>query len=448
MKRMINRNINKSLKIIDREKEKIKEEKKKIELEKQKKFYKTSLGKFLMDLFDVNDNEVNITAVIKRRAFCNFLNILFGIFLCLTVLFILSGGKNYLKLYKELYEFVDVYDTISSEYYGKFDKNELIQTAIDSVINEVGDVYTTYSNASDTQNFFENLEGTYEGIGCMVSMDENENIYVVDVFEGTPADEAKLLVGDIILEIDGIDYTNKTSDEMATYVKEKAKDEIMLKVKRGEQQIGLTIVRDTVEISNVSGELIEKDGRKIGYIDIAVFAATSSVQFKNELKKLEKDGIEGLIIDVRENTGGYLSVVTDISSLFLEKGKVIYQLETGKKIEKIKDKTRESRSYPIVVLTNGGSASASEILAATIKESYNGYVVGTNTYGKGTVQKTKTLSDGSMIKYTVQNWLTPNGNYIDENGISPTDVVDFKESGYKGDSQLDYAINLIKNNLK
>lgn len=448
MKKNGNTNIDKSLKIIDREKEKIKEEKKKIKLEKQNKFYRTKFGKFLMDFFDVSNNEINITAVIKRRLFCNLLNILFGIFICLTFLFVLSGGKNYFKLYKELYEFVDVYDTISNEYNGKIDKDNLVQTAIDSVISEVGDVYTTYNNADETHTFFENLEGTYEGIGCLISMDENENIYIVEVFEGTPAEEAKLAVGDIVLEIDGIDYTNKTSDEMAKYVKEEAKDEILMKIKRGEQQVAVTIVRDTVEISNVNGEVIEKDGTKIGYIDIAVFAATSSVQFKNELKKLEKEGIKGLIIDVRDNTGGYLSSVTDISSIFLEKGKIIYQLETDNKIEKIKDKTKESRKYPIVVLTNGASASASEILAATIKESYNGFIVGTNTYGKGTVQKTKTLSDGSMIKYTVQNWLTPNGSYIDEKGISPTYVVDFAKTGYKGDSQLEYSINLIKNNLK
>lgn len=448
MKRIINRNINKSLKIIDREKEKIKEEKKRLKQQKQHKFYRTRFGEFLMDLFDVSYNEEDITSTIRRRMICNLLNVLFGAFLCLVVLFILSGGKNYFKLYSELYEFVDVYDTISNEYYGKIDKTDLVQKAIDTVVNEVGDVYTTYSDANETQNFFNNLKGTYEGIGCMVAMDENDNIYIAEVFEGTPAEEAKLSVGDIILEIDGTDYTNKTNEQMASYVKEEAKDEIMLKVKRNDQILGLTIVRDTVEVSNVYGELIEQDGIKIGYIDIAIFAATSSVQFKNELKKLEKENIAGLIIDVRENTGGYLSSVTDITSLFLDKGKVIYQLETDNKIEKIKDKTKESKKYPVVVLTNGASASASEILASAIKESYNGYVVGTNTYGKGTVQKTKTLSDGSMIKYTVQNWLTPNGSYIDKNGISPTDVVDFSEKGYKGDSQLDYAIDLVKTKIK
>lgn len=448
MKRIINRKIDKSLKRIDKEKEKIKDEKRKIKLEKQQRFYNTKFGKFLKDFFDISDNEQNVSGAIKRRMCYNFMNVLFGIVLCLVVLFVLSGGKNYLKLNYELSEFIDVYDTISSEYYGKIDKEKLLDAAINSMMNSVGDDYTTYSNSSDAEIFFEDLEGSYEGIGCMVSMDSEDNIRIVEIFEDTPASKAGLKEGDIILSVDGVDYSDKTSDDMANYIKEEAEKEIELVIKRDGEKLNISMFREKVEVSNVTGEVIERDDKKIGYIKIGLFTAIANIQFEKQLKKLEKQDIEGLIIDVRNNSGGYLNVVTDISSLFLEKGKVIYQLETDDKKESVKDKTKEKRTYPIAVVVNVGSASASEILAASIKESYGGYVVGVNTYGKGTVQKTKKLKDGSMIKYTIQNWLTPNGNYIDQKGISPTDIVEFKESGFRGDSQLDYSINLVKNAIK
>lgn len=458
MKKLINKSkkldngndsIDKSLKIIERERKKIKEEKRKIKIEKNLKFYNTKFGKFLIDFFDVNENEKDISKAVKRRFFYNFMNAMFGIVLCLVVLFILSGGKNYLKIYHDLSEFIDVYDTISNEYYGNLDKEEIVDAAIDSMIDSVGDVYTTYTDKENTESFMENLEGTYEGIGCKVAMNENNNIYVVEVFEDMPAYKAGIKVDDIILSIDGVDYSNKTSEDMSNYVKEKAKDKISVVVKRNEEELDVNIVREKVEIPSVTSEIIEQDDKKIGYISIEIFSSIADSQFENKLKKLEKNGIQGLIIDVRNNTGGYLNVVTDISSLFLKKNKVIYQLETDDKKEKVKDKTEEFREYPVVVLVNGISASASEILAASIKESYsNGYVVGTNTYGKGTVQKTKVLKNGKMMKYTIQKWLTPKGEYIADAGVAPTDSIVFTEDGFRNDSQFDYAINLLKEKVK
>lgn len=444
---LINKNIDKSLKIIKKEKLKIKEEKQKIKNEKEKKFYNSCFGKFLKDYFDVKDVEVGVSKIIRKKVFSNLMNVFFGIILCLAVLFVLSGGKNYLKLYYQLEDLIDIYDTINNEYYGEFDREEVINSAISSMVDSVGDVYTTYSDKTSTDSFLEDLDGTYEGIGCSVSTNENGDIYVVEVFEDSPAFKSGLLKNDIILKIDNIDYSDKTAEDMSMYVKNEAKKEINLVVFRDEKEVSINLVREKVEIPCVSSELIDKDNKKIGYIKIDIFSSIADSQFEKELKKLEKKKIQGLIIDVRNNTGGYLDVVTDISSLFLKKDQVIYQLEMDDQKKKIKDETEISRTYPIVVLVNGNSASASEILAASIKESYNGYVVGINTYGKGTVQKTKTLKNGNMIKYTVQKWLTPNGKYIDKNGVSPTDVVEFEQKGYNNDSQLDYSINLIVKGL-
>ena len=166
------------------------------------------------------------------------------------------------------------------------------------------------------------------------------------------------------------------------------------------------------------------------------------------LKKLEKENIDSLIIDVRGNTGGYLTNVTKIINELLPKGKVIYQTERNGVKQEFLDKDDVSRSYPIAVLINGSSASASEILAAAIKESYGGYVVGTTTYGKGTVQQTKVLSDGTMIKFTVENWLTPDGNWINDLGVSPTHEVKMDDAYYNDpidekDTQLQKALELV-----
>ena len=450
--------INKSKEIIKKEKDKIKEEKKRIKEEKRrikqeksKKINNTKIGKIFKKK-EKNDG----TAVaevkpptMKSQIFSMIYFELVGIVLCLLLFFILSGGKNYIKLYKDLSKLINVYDTIVSDYYGDLDKEELIDSAIESMLNDVGDNYTTYTNEEDTDTFLENIEGTYEGIGCTVSMDENSNIYVVEVFENSPAKKAGLKEKDIIVSIDDKDFSEKTSTEMADYVKNSTNSKIKLVILRDEKQKEITITREKVELPTVTSKVINEQGKRIGYIDISMFSTVAYEQFQKELKKLEKENIQGLIIDVRNNTGGYLSSVTDISNLFLKKGKVIYQLEGNKNTEKVKDTTEEHRTYPIAVLINAASASASEILASAIKESYDytNFIVGTNSYGKGTVQKTKKLSDGSMIKYTVQKWLTPNGNWLDEKGVEPTEFVELNFQDTT-DNQLNVAIASIVENIK
>lgn len=446
IKKNSNDKIKKSKEIIKKEKEKIKEEKNKIKLEKTKKFYNTKLGKIVKKLFLVKETDASNTMTVKEQIFSMLYFELLGFILCLVILFVLSGGKNFIKLYKELNKLINVYDTITTSYYGDLDKDQLIDTAIESMLSEIGDNYTTYTNEESTSDFLENIEGTYEGIGCMVSMNESGNIYVVSLFEDSPAAKAGLQENDIILKIDDQDYQGKTSEDMANYVKENTNKKIKLLIKRDGQEQEITITREKVEVPSVTSKVIENENKKIGYINISIFSSVTYEQFQKQLEELENKKIESLIIDVRNNTGGYLSSVTDISSLFLKKGKIIYQLEDNKKTDKIKDETKAYRTYPIAVLVNASSASASEILAAAIKESYGGLVVGTNTYGKGTVQKTKQLSDGSMIKYTIQKWLTPNGNWINENGLEPTNYVESKIENDQ-DSQLQTAITLLTEQL-
>lgn len=357
-------------------------------------------------------------------------------------------GKNYVSVVHDLKKVVDTYYTIVDNYYGELDKDKLVDGAIEGMINSVGDVFTSYSDSENTESFNETINGSYEGIGCTVATYSDGSIVVIDIFENSPSDVAGLEIGDIILKVDNESYEGKTSNDMANYIKNSGKSSVTLTVKREDSEIDITINLDKVEIPYVSGKVIEKEGKNIGYIDIGLFADNSYQQFKDKLEELEKKDIEGLIIDVRDNNGGYLTSVTDISSLFLKKGEIIYQLEDSNGTQTRKDKTKDSRSYEIAIIINGGSASASEILASTIKECYGGYVVGTTSFGKGTVQQTKKLIDGSMIKYTTQKWLTPDGNSIDGVGVAPTNYVELSDEYYnspsfENDNQINEAINLL-----
>lgn len=374
-------------------------------------------------------------------------SLLLGVLACFSVLTILNKGKNYFVLSKELAKFVDAYDAIVNNYYKEVDKDKLVESAINGMVSSIGDEYTSYSDKDVTDNFNEAVNGKYMGIGALIMKSEND-LVIYKVFEDSPSYRAGLKDGDIILKLDDKDTKDMSVNDIARIVKNDGNKEVKLLVKRGEENLNITIVKDMVELPVVSGKVINHNDKKIGYISLSIFSSVASEQFNKELVKLEKEGISGLVIDVRGNSGGYLTTVTDIVSYFLKKGDIIYKLEVNDKVTVRKDKTKESRDYPVAVLIDKNSASASEILASSIKESYNGYVVGTNSYGKGTVQQTLVLSDGSMIKYTIEKWLTPLGNWINEEGVIPTNYVELSSEYlnnpvFENDNQLNEALELV-----
>ncbi len=374
-------------------------------------------------------------------------SLLLGVLACFSVLTILNKGKNYFVLSKELAKFVDAYDAIVNNYYKEVDKDKLVESAINGMVSSIGDEYTSYSDKDVTDNFNETVNGKYMGIGALIMKSEND-LVIYKIFEDSPSYRAGLKDGDIILKLDDKDTKDMSVNDIASIVKNDGNKEVKLLVKRGEENLDITIVKDMVELPVVSGKVINHNDKKIGYISLSIFSSVASEQFNKELVKLEKEGISGLVIDVRGNSGGYLTTVTDIASYFLKKGDIIYKLEVNDKVTVRKDKTKESRDYPVAVLIDKNSASASEILASSIKESYNGYVVGTNSYGKGTVQQTLVLSDGSMIKYTIEKWLTPLGNWINEEGVIPTNYVELSSEYlnnpvFENDNQLNKALELV-----
>lgn len=415
----------------------------KIKFKEKIKSLKNKLNKFM-----IFERDRDSMYSFKEVVVIMFFSLGLGFFACLSFVKIFNNGRSYMALSNDLSKFVDTYYAIKDNYYGELDNEKLVDSAIKGMISAIGDEYTSYSDTDDADNFKQTVSGIYEGIGCTVGVNLDNKIVVVDMFKDSPAEKAGLKVGDIIIKIDGEDFVGKSSTDMSNYVKSSKNSKVVLTIIRDEETMELDVERKKIEIPYVSGEVITKDDMKIGYIDISLFSSTIYDQFKRELEELEKENISGLVIDVRGNSGGYLSGVTDILNLFLKKGDVIYQLESGNKKQIKKDTTKEKRDYPVAVLVNGGSASASEILASVIKESYNGYVVGTKTYGKGTVQQTTTLPDGSMVKYTVQKWLTPNGNWVNEVGVEPTDTVELDISYaenpiMENDNQLQKALELV-----
>ena len=439
-----NKNIHDTKKLISEEKRKIKILKKDLRKQRINKFKATKVGKFLF-IFSNEREAYSFSDLFV----VTLVSLVVGAFACFSIFTIFTGGRNYFKLSRDLEKFFDVYDTLTENYYGDVSVDELVESAISGMVSSVGDVYTSYADTEYTESFNELINGKYEGIGCTIQQTEEE-IKVISIYDGGPADKAGLKVNDIIKSVDEYDANEMGATALSEYIKNEATNDINIVVYRDGEEISFNLIRDEVEIPVVESKVINDNDAKIGYLKISIFSSVSFNQFEKQLEELEKENIDSLIIDVRDNSGGYLSSVTDIVSYLLPKGDVIYKIQKNDNIESVKDKTTTKRKYPIAVLVNGNSASASEILAGAIKDSYGGFVVGNTTYGKGTVQQVKKLSDGSMIKYTVENWLTPNGTWIDGEGIVPTHLVDLDQEYYENpidenDKQLKKAIELVSN---
>ncbi len=340
------------------------------------------------------------------------------------------------------------YQYIKDNYYEEVDDTTLLNGAIAGMIDALDDPYSTFIDEMNSDNFNMSLNGNYSGIGIEITNNTDGNIQIVGVFPSSPAAQAGLQVNDIVTAIDGTDMLGKDKSELTKYVKEKQLDQFTLTVLRNEEIIEVTVKKTVVEIPSVSSKMYEQNGKKIGYIYFSIFSNTTDRQFQNELKSLEGQGIDSLIIDVRENSGGHLTTAVNIVSLFLDQTKVIYQIEMKDEITKYYSKGNETKSYPIVVLQNSNSASASELLSTALKESYGATVIGETSYGKGTVQELVDGKDGIEYKFTTKKWLTPDGNWIHKIGVTPDievrlDVNYFVNPNDKTDNQLQEAIRYL-----
>lgn len=395
-----------------------------------------------------------------KNSFKNYELIIFGIliiavsvFLTIVVINETSSIKRTVNLNSrnaELSELEEVYDLLNDEYYIKPNKSKLIEGAIDGMLSSLNDPHTSYFTKSETDQFNDVMTGSYEGIGAEIALDKNKNVIVFSVFKNSPASEVGLQNGDIITAVNGKSTEGMSTTKVVALIKDPKKPVAELNIKRDGKELSFKITKRVIELESVESKTYQRQGKKIGYVAINTFADNTYTQFEKQLEDLEKQNIDALVIDVRNNTGGYLHSVTSIMDILIPENKVMYQIADNKGTIKYRSTSSESRNYPIAILVNDGSASASEILALALKETYGAEVIGTTTYGKGTVQTTKNLSNGAMIKYTIQKWLSPKGNWINEKGVEPTIKLELSDEFInkpteENDNQLQKALDVVSN---
>ncbi|HIQ65331.1 MAG TPA: S41 family peptidase [Candidatus Faecenecus gallistercoris] len=351
----------------------------------------------------------------------------------------------------DIQEVEKIYDNLLSKYYGEIDKQTLSDAAIKGMIEALNDPYSTYIDAENTDDFDEQIYGYYVGIGTEITLNDENQFEVTNIFENTPATDANIELHDIVVKVNNEDVSGKTVSDIGKLIQGEIGTNVTLTLRRGEEEFDVTITRDRIDLISVTSQIFEKDDKRIGYIKITNFASNTFNQFQTALNELEENDIESLIIDVRDNLGGQLEVATQIASLFLTKDKVVYQLNTNGIIQPIYSTGPGSFQKPITVLINGATASASEVLAIALQESADATVIGTTSYGKGTIQESYKLSTGATIKFTVQEWLSPNGNTVNEVGVKPDiEVSETENPGetdtLETDTVLQTAITIMQNN--
>ena len=351
----------------------------------------------------------------------------------------------------DIQEVEKIYDNLLSKYYGEIDKQTLSDAAIKGMIEALNDPYSTYIDAENTDDFDEQIYGYYVGVGTEITLNDENQFEVTNIFENTPATDANIELHDIVVKVNNEDVSGKTVSDIGKLIQGEIGTNVTLTLRRGEEEFDVTITRDRIDLISVTSQIFEKDDKRIGYIKITNFASNTFNQFQTALNELEENDIESLIIDVRDNLGGQLEVATQIASLFLTKDKVVYQLNTNGIIQPIYSTGPGSFQKPITVLINGATASASEVLAIALQESADATVIGTTSYGKGTIQESYKLSTGATIKFTVQEWLSPNGNTVNEVGVKPDiEVSETENPGetdtLETDTVLQTAITIMQNN--
>ncbi len=351
----------------------------------------------------------------------------------------------------DIQEVEKIYDNLLSKYYGEIDKQTLSDAAIKGMIEALNDPYSTYIDAENTDDFDEQIYGYYVGIGTEITLNDENQFEVTNIFENTPATDANIELHDIVVKVNNEDISGKTVSDIGKLIQGEIGTNVTLTLRRDEAEFDVTITRDRIDLISVTSQIFEKDDKRIGYIKVTNFASNTFNQFQTALNELEENDIESLIIDVRDNLGGQLEVATQIASLFLTKDKVVYQLNTNGIIQPIYSTGPGSFQKPITVLINGATASASEVLAIALQESADATVIGTTSYGKGTIQESYKLSTGATIKFTVQEWLSPNGNTVNEVGVKPDiEVSETENSGetdtLETDTVLQTAITIMQNN--
>jgi len=377
-------------------------------------------------------------------------------FISLLVLFcivftVIVGGVLLLN-YQNIGQFVEVATLVKSEFLWPVDTGKIIEGAIQGMVDSLNDEYSVYMNAEKFKELQSHIQGAFGGIGIYVGVKE-ERITVIAPIEGTPAESAGIRRGDIIARINGKLTTTMDLEEAVAIMKGEPGTKVKVSIERAgeEKLLDYTITREIINVPTVIGKILSEHP-DIAYLRISMFASNTDEAFSKEMKKLKDKGFKGIIIDLRDNPGGDLHTVVNVASAFVPEGPVVHIVNNKGQMETL-SAIGNNIKVPIVVLVNGGSASASEILAGAIKDTGVGTLIGTKTFGKGIVQSIYFLNQGAGLKLTTAKYLTPNKNDIHKKGIVPDIEVELPEyiPGQKelpDDTQLLKAIEVLQNKLK
>lgn len=359
----------------------------------------------------------------KKKSHLKEVVIILVIIFCLGIGFVLgylskqgvrviSGDKNHTVLQ-------EVYDILEANWLNLNDDIDLKSKAISGLVDGLGDVHSSFLTNDQSQEFNQAVNGNYEGIGVSFSQ-VSAGALVINVFDYSPAQEAGLQVGDIIMEVDSVSLEGATTDEIRDLVRGEPGTEVKLTILRNNEQMPFTVTRGALSTA-VEYEVREHDNIKYGFIEITTFGNRTAIEVEEALQEFEEQRVTNIVLDLRGNGGGYLTAAIGILELFFDEGAVLYQMQQKNgPAEKITAKS--SNKYTFIngyVLVNGSTASASEMVAGAMQEELGYQLIGQQTFGKGSAQTQTTLSDGSVLKYTYAQWMTPNGNAIEGVGLTP-----------------------------
>ncbi|GGN93030.1 S41 family peptidase [Saccharibacillus kuerlensis] len=314
---------------------------------------------------------------------------------------------------------------IEDNYYKDVDHNKLVEGAVNGIVGALDDPYSSYMPAEQASEFNESIEGSFTGIGAEVEL-KNERVTVISPIKGSPAEKAGIQAKDVLLSVDGESLAGLDLKTAVSKIRGPKGSTVTIMVQRPgtPDPIKFEIKRDSIKLESVNARM--EDG-SVGVIEVTQFSSNTGDRFKEELKKLEQQGMKGLVIDLRNNPGGLLNVVVDMAEQFVPKGSIIVQEEYRNGAREVirSEGSAAKKTYPVTVLINGGSASASEIMAGALKESAGARLLGEDSFGKGTVQTSVSdrLGDGTLLKFTIAKWLTPDDEWIHEKGIKPDEKV-------------------------
>ena len=360
---------------------------------------------------------------------------------------LLAGGVVSCSVFKsEESQKMELLNSLIDRFYiGDVDETDLSEGVYKGYIEGLGDPYSVYYDEEETKQMSESLSGEFGGVGALMSQDrETGVITVLQVYDGSPAQEAGMRDGDTLYMVEGEEVTGEDLSDVVSKVKGEKGTQVTLTVLRADtgDEEELTITRDTIEAQTVSHEMKENN---VGYIRITEFDTVTYEQYKEALEDLGDQGMERLIVDLRSNPGGNLDTVCDILDLMLPEGLIVYTEDKNGEREEYTSDEENQFDKPLVVMMNGYSASASEIFAGAIQDYGLGQIVGTQSYGKGVVQSVFDLQDGTSVKLTIAEYFTPNGRSIDGEGITPDVEVEYQydENNPDADNQLEKAMEVV-----